>query len=1194
MDGWRIVQHGKACEIPTGQPRTLLTYLLLQPGHAALRATLVEELWPNSPAERGRRYLSDALYRLRRTLDPAPIVADAERIALDMEHAWWVDVWAFYAAASSDDPDQRIASLEVYRPTLAPEISDHWILVQRVRVQERFVQTALDVAVTAELAQAYGRAESIYRRTLDVDPLLESAHRGLMRTLARTGQLAAALEHYDKLVDQLEREVAVPPSSETRLLADQLFQELDLARHRLETRSIRRLVGRGDERTRLLTALDQARAGKAGVVVLLGEAGIGKSALLHDLAHAADWRGWQIHWGISPDDLSPAPYAPLTSALHDALPEPRAAQLSTTLPPIYHDLLARLFTQLQRPSTLPVAAFEPKRLPQALAQLMYALQEIAPLLLLLDNVQWGDPALWQLLNELIPLLHQQRTLLVLSAQPELLQSDASIWTQLERWDREGMAHVIALAGLAPTALGELATLHQTTLADGALSPPLTADESLTLHTASGGNPLLALEILAAGTPHALLESRPAIATLVIQRLRRLSAGARQAVGLAAILGSQVDYTQWQTLWQEENPYGSDLAPQAAELERAAVLQIHRSGYTFAHDTLHAVALSEMDERSRRRGHAAALALLEESSQAQPVDALRLLYHAQGGADRSAIVRYALRAGEEALNAFAFARAEIHFTLVLAQMIVDAPEHEPVVDEGQRFMALLGRIQARHVLAKREGELADLESIRRLPLHHTQPTVVLTRWAEYHLTVAEMEAAQSSAEQALTLTDALDGPQAAALYLIMARIARDRSLLPLAQQELTTARGLYEANGDAWGVAMTTDLLGGLAWDQGDYARAALLHAEAADSFQAIGDQIHEAQSLNNLGSTYWELGRYADARATHERSILVCRELGNKLSEGDNIDNLGGVAWVLGDYTLAIRQYRAALDLREAINDRWGVAISLSNLASAYRMQGAYAQALDYYQRSLPHYEHVGRKRGKAYVIEGEGQTLLAMGQLDEAWARLQEAFALRSDIGDRTKIIEIHATMLHAALARQDTTQATVHGDALLALLSPTDPASLRQQAYFARYSLADHLGERNNAARVLALALTARDEMAAALPEADRARFLRNVPLNRDVAQAAQRFDRRETVAVGLGKQAKRVTWTLSEVQDYLIDDDTERRRHVLTRLIDQAAAHTTIPTHDQLAVSLDVSRRTILRDLAALQGSGDADDAQAEGMG
>jgi hypothetical protein len=216
------------------------------------------------------------------------------------------------------------------------------------------------------------------------------------------------------------------------------------------------------------------------------------------------------------------------------------------------------------------------------------------------------------------------------------------------------------------------------------------------------------------------------------------------------------------------------------------------------------------------------------------------------------------------------------------------------------------------------------------------------------------------------------------------------------------------------------------------------------------------------------------------------------------------------------------------------------------------------------------------------------MGRVEEAWARLQDALALRTEIGDRTHLVEIHATMIEAALARHDLAQAKFHHDSMLSLLTPADRASLRQQAYFASYRFADATGETDKAARALALALQARDEMAAVLPEADRDRFLRNVPLNRQLAQAAQRYRQTETLSIGLGKQAKSVTWTLRDAQDYLFEDETARRRHVLDRLLAEAAAQGVTPTHDQLAASLGVSRRTILRDLAALQDTPDGEES------
>jgi hypothetical protein len=191
----------------------------------------------------------------------------------------------------------------------------------------------------------------------------------------------------------------------------------------------------------------------------------------------------------------------------------------------------------------------------------------------------------------------------------------------------------------------------------------------------------------------------------------------------------------------------------------------------------------------------------------------------------------------------------------------------------------------------------------------------------------------------------------------------------------------------------------------------------------------------------------------------------------------------------------------------------------------------------------------------------------------------LRTEIGDRTHLVEIHAALVHAALARKEMPAAIEHGNSVRSLLDSDARASLRQQAHYALFALAAAQDEPENAVRHLARALAASDEMAAALPETDRARFLRNVPLNRNLASAAKRYEQREDVTIGMGKQAKTVTWTLRLAQDYLTDDETERRRHVLARLLREAETSDASPTHDQLAAILGVSRRTILRDLAAM---------------
>ncbi len=122
---------------------------------------------------------------------------------------------------------------------------------------------------------------------------------------------------------------------------------------------------------------------------------------------------------------------------------------------------------------------------------------------------------------------------------------------------------------------------------------------------------------------------------------------------------------------------------------------------------------------------------------------------------------------------------------------------------------------------------------------------------------------------------------------------------------------------------------------------------------------------------------------------------------------------------------------------------------------------------------------------------------------------------------------------------------------------------------------------------------EMAGTLPTDARARFLRQDPLNRKVRAALDALSRRIQVRlvcedVPLGRSLTEadyteVTWTVYTPRDDLIGKKTERRRHVLQRLLMEAEAQGAAPTDDDLAEALGVSRRTILRDMQVLAEAG-----------
>lgn len=171
----------------------------------------------------------------------------------------------------------------------------------------------------------------------------------------------------------------------------------------------------------------------------------------------------------------------------------------------------------------------------------------------------------------------------------------------------------------------------------------------------------------------------------------------------------------------------------------------------------------------------------------------------------------------------------------------------------------------------------------------------------------------------------------------------------------------------------------------------------------------------------------------------------------------------------------------------------------------------------------------------------------------------------------------------------------ALLARVKPDDRAELREQIHYTAYCVYSAYGLEEQAAEALRRAAAALHELLDTLPVAARERLRQGDPLHRAVADAlaasALAITRRLARAeVPLGRHLRDadyvvIGWTLSLPDDERFARPDERRRHVLRRLLREAAEQGAAPIDDDLAGALGVSHRTILRDMAALSAAGEA---------
>ncbi len=610
--GFRIETPQEAISIPGGSAQNLMAYLILHPDTAHMRERLADLIWPESPPDRIRRQFSNTLYRLRQALGEGWLISQGESLRLNRNSDLWVDVWAFEALQAAGDTQSIEQAVTLYKGDLAPEITHEWILPRRVLLREGYFSALLKSGQEAEGQKQFERALGYYQRLSFEDPLREDAQRGVMRSLAALGRLGEALVAFDNFHQHLLRELAAAPSNKTVTLADQLRQEWEMQQSVAVGAKIPPFVGRAAERAELLSRLDQAYAGHGGVVVLLGEAGIGKTRLLQVLQESAAWRGWQVFYVRGEEFGLRAPYAPLPAALSKALPPPRAQQMAQLIAPHWLSLISRVVPGIKIDPQLaedidPTKAT--RQMYKAVGQLLAGLTEIAPHLLILDDVQWADEAFWELLTVLQSDIAPLPLLLVVGGRSGDLQRQPRALEAIQTWEKAG-ATILSLSPLEIDALSELTSA----MGHGQLAQAEIED----LRTRSGGNPLLALALLEA-SDQGESANTPELAGLMDRRLQRVSMPAQLALQAAAVLGYQFDYE----LWTQLTPGlpNSEMPAVAGELERNRLIDIAEESYQFEHDTLRAHVYNSTPTDRRAQLHQNALAALEARD---PTDSLTLI------------------------------------------------------------------------------------------------------------------------------------------------------------------------------------------------------------------------------------------------------------------------------------------------------------------------------------------------------------------------------------------------------------------------------------------------------------------------------------------------------------------------------------------------------------------------------------------
>jgi predicted ATPase/DNA-binding XRE family transcriptional regulator len=187
--------------------------------------------------------------------------------------------------------------------------------------------------------------------------------------------------------------------------------------------------------------------------------------------------------------------------------------------------------------------------------------------------------------------------------------------------------------------------------------------------------------------------------------------------------------------------------------------------------------------------------------------------------------------------------------------------------------------------------------------------------------------------------------------------------------------------------------GVLAWQQGDYARAKVLHEENLALERDLGDRRGVALALSNLGVLAKDQGDYQRARALLEESLALERELSDRQGVALELNNLGVLAKDQGEYKRATALLEESLALGRDLGDMWLVALALNNLGLLAEDQGKYERATALLKECLALRRDLGDKRGMATGLEGLAAAAGAQNLPERAVRLFGASIALRESI---------------------------------------------------------------------------------------------------------------------------------------------------------------------------------------------------------
>jgi tetratricopeptide (TPR) repeat protein len=790
-------------------------------------------------------------------------------------------------------------------------------------------------------------------------------------------------------------------------------------------------------------------------LLLMGEAGIGKTRLAEEMSQEAHKNAWTVVWSRLYPQESSIPYRLWIDALRKIL-DFSAGILTTIDPNVLRPLaillpeIAGLLPRSMRDQGILNPILDASSLRDAICNLLKTISKSMPLVVVLDDIQWADTDSQQLLGFLARLVYGCPIIFLGTCRDTEIPKDPShpLRNIVAHMQRERAIKTVEVSPLTPEQIGKLVS-HVSQLSDNLIK---------NIQERAAGNPYFAEE-LARSTPPTLPNT---VKAALEHRIRRLSRECQQLLKNAAVLGGTFELSlicAMETGGSAEE--SEDMADEDTVLDlldealKAGVLTEEETRtrilYRFWHPLLVVSLYESVSGRRRAKLHLKAADILQRMNRGSEEEVAATIadHLIKGDAEPIRIARFSELAGNRAYAIFAYQDAVRHYRQAV-DYLLDANEQEY---QG-RLLFLLEQIAECTSVQGNYAEARDLYE-QALSLHRQRQATLQNR----------AEQVREAQLQALLLIE---------IGLNWRYTGDNVRAWECCTQSEQILREAGISTGHAW--SRLYYLQSNLYRLDGRFDEALAASQKALELFVHQPEQKHIKTGKNgdsgytlvqrtlsgnliNLGRIHRQIGTVAQSRGQltmaleHQSNALaVFEQYDDKRQIAHVSCNIGYIHLKKAEYELARKALLRALDLADRIGDMPLVALVISNLGELAASIGNLAEAEDLYRDALRRAESTV-DQDREYVCRwcvGLGEVLQEHDKLAEATHYLCRAWHIARELHSQPCIALALVGMGNLRIA-----QASALGDNLDTSGYPGKEALMKQRLLaLARVDLERALG--------------------------------------------------------------------------------------------------------------------------------------------